>query len=155
VKTGKFSDLGMVPDRPLTAEERDIIQMEVNRVYQTFMKRVSDGRKITVAQVDTIGQGRVWTGKQAVEIGLVDRIGGIDDAIKAAAKKAKIGQYAVKQYPAKEDAISTFLNSSKEKVQIWMAQQQMGEFYNYFDVIKKVSGQSGIMAKLPYSIEIH
>lgn len=89
VKTGKFSDLGMVPDRPLTAEERDIIQMEVNRVYQTFMKRVSDGRKITVAQVDTIGQGRVWTGKQALEIGLVDRIGGVDDAIKSAAKKLK------------------------------------------------------------------
>lgn len=155
VKTGKFSDIGMVPDRPLTAEERDIIQMEVNRVYQTFMKRVSDGRKITVSQVDTIGQGRVWTGKQAVDIGLVDRIGGIDDAIKAAAKKAKIDKYAIKQYPAKEDAFSMLLNSSKEKVQIWMAQQQMGEFYNYFDVIKKVSGQSGIMAKLPYSIEIH
>lgn len=155
VKTGKFSDLGMVPDRPLTAEERDIIQMEVNRVYQTFMKRVSDGRKITVAQVDTIGQGRVWTGKQALEIGLVDRIGGLDDAIKSAAKKAKIAQYAIKQYPAKEDALSMFLNSSKEKVQIWMAQQQMGEFYNYFNVIKNVSSQSGIMAKLPYSIEIH
>jgi protease-4 len=155
VKTGKFSDLGMVPDRPLTAEERDIIQMEVNRVYQTFMKRVSDGRKITVAQVDTIGQGRVWTGKQALEIGLVDRIGGVDDAIKSAAKKAKIAQYAVKQYPAKDDALSMFLNSSKEKVQIWMAQQQMGEFYNYFNVIKNVSSQSGIMAKLPYSIEIH
>ncbi|WP_293928214.1 signal peptide peptidase SppA [Sphingobacterium sp. UBA6320] len=155
VKTGKFSDLGMVPDRPLTAEERDIIQMEVNRVYQTFMKRVSDGRKITVAQVDTIGQGRVWTGKQALEIGLVDRIGGIDDAIKSAAKKAKIAQYAVKQYPAKDDALSMFLNSSKEKVQIWMAQQQMGEFYNYFNVIKNVSSQTGIMAKLPYSIEIH
>ncbi|MNL24402.1 hypothetical protein D3C87_1458330 [compost metagenome] len=86
---------------------------------------------------------------------MVDRIGGLDDAIKSAAKKAKIAQYAIKQYPAKEDALSMFLNSSKEKVQIWMAQQQMGEFYNYFNVIKNVSNQSGIMAKLPYSIEIH
>lgn len=155
VKTGKFSDLGMVPDRPLTAEERDIIQIEVDRVYQTFMKRVSDGRKITIAQVDSIGQGRVWTGQQALKMGLVDRIGGIDDAIQSAAKKAKIDSYSIKQYPAKEDALSMFLSTSKEKVQIWMAEQQMGEFYQYFNVIKNVSGQSGIMAKLPYSIEIH
>ncbi|UIR56638.1 signal peptide peptidase SppA [Sphingobacterium sp. SRCM116780] len=155
VKTGKFSDLGMVPDRPLTAEERDIIQMEVNHVYQTFMKRVSDGRKITIAQVDTIGQGRVWTGKQALEIGLVDRIGGIEDAIKSAAKKAKLDKYAIKQYPAKEDPFTSFLSSSKEKVQVWMAKEQMGEFYNYFNIIKNVSTQSGIQAKLPYTIEIH
>lgn len=89
VKTGKYADL-MSVNRPLTVDERDLIQQGVNKTYNTFTKKVADGRKISQAKVDSIGQGRVWTGAQALQIGLVDRLGGLEDAIKSAAKKAKI-----------------------------------------------------------------
>src|SRR5690606_16891599 len=89
VSTGRFSALMTDPDRPLTAEEQALIQIEVNRVYATFVDRVADGRQLSAAQVDSIGQGRVWSGAQAVEIGLVDRIGNLQDAVAAAATKAR------------------------------------------------------------------
>ena len=155
VKTGKFADLMTTFDRPLTAEERDIIQKEVDKVYSTFTKVVSDGRKLSIADVDSIGQGRVWTGTQGVNNKLVDRLGGVDAAIRAAAQKAKLSKYKVSQYPEKEDPFTAILNNSKEKVQAWIAKEQMGEYYRYFDLMRKATEQSGVQARLPYSVEIH
>lgn len=106
VKTGKFASLMANPTKPLTEEEKSIIQVSVNNTYQTFMKRVADGRKISIAEVDSIGQGRVWTGQQALELGLVDAIGNVDRAIHAAANKAKIKDYEVLEFPKKEDAFT-------------------------------------------------
>lgn len=155
VKTGKFADLMTTFDRPLTAEERDIIQREVDKVYATFTKVVSEGRKMPVANVDSIGQGRVWTGTQGVSNKLVDRLGNLDAAIQAAAKKANLNKYKVAQYPAKEDPFTSILNNSKEKVQAWVAKEQMGEYYRYFEVIRQATAQSGVQARLPYAVEIH
>lgn len=155
VKTGKFADLMTSFDRPLTAEERDIIQREVDKVYGTFTKVVADGRKLSIADVDSIGQGRVWTGAQGVNNKLVDRLGNLDIAIQAAAKKANLSKYKVSQYPEKEDPFTSILNNSKEKVQVWVAKEQMGEYYRYFDVMRKATAQSGVQARLPYSVEIH
>jgi protease-4 len=155
VKTGKFADLMTSFDRPLTAEERDIIQREVDKVYGTFTKVVADGRKLSIADVDSIGQGRVWTGAQGVNNKLVDRLGNLDAAIQAAAKKANLSKYKVSQYPEKEDPFTSILNNSKEKVQVWVAKEQMGEYYRYFDVMKKATAQTGVQARLPYSVEIH
>ncbi|WP_343558506.1 signal peptide peptidase SppA [Sphingobacterium sp.] len=155
VKTGRFADLMTTFDRPLTAEERDIIQREVDKVYATFTKVVSEGRKMPVANVDSIGQGRVWTGIQGVSNKLVDRLGNLDAAIQAAAKKANLTKYKVTQYPAKEDPFTSILNNSKEKVQAWVAKEQMGEYYRYFDVMRQATAQSGVQARLPYAVEIH
>lgn len=155
VKTGKFADLMTSFDRPLTAEERDIIQREVDKVYGTFTKVVADGRKLSIADVDSIGQGRVWTGAQGVNNKLVDRLGNLDIAIQAAAKKANLSKYKVSQYPEKEDPFTSILNNSKEKVQVWVAKEQMGEYYRYFDVMRKATAQTGVQARLPYSVEIH
>lgn len=155
VKTGKFADLMTTFDRPLTAEERDIIQREVDKVYATFTKVVSEGRKMPLANVDSIGQGRVWTGTQGLGNKLVDRLGNLDVAIQAAAKKANLSKYKVSQYPAKEDPFTSILNNSKEKVQVWVAKEQMGEYYRYFDVMRKATAQSGVQARLPYTVEIH
>ncbi|WP_343321756.1 signal peptide peptidase SppA [Sphingobacterium multivorum] len=155
VKTGKFADLMTSFDRPLTAEERDIIQREVDKVYGTFTKVVADGRKLSIADVDSIGQGRVWTGAQGVNNKLVDRLGNLDAAIQAAAKKAKLSNYKVSQYPEKEDPFTSILNNSKEKVQVWVAKEQMGEYYRYFDVVRKATAQMGVQARMPYSVEIH
>lgn len=155
VKTGKFADLMTSFDRPLTAEERDIIQREVDKVYGTFTKVVADGRKLSIADVDSIGQGRVWTGAQGVNNKLVDRLGNLDAAIQAAAEKANLSKYKVSQYPEKEDPFTSILNNSKEKVQVWIAKEQMGEYYRYFDVVRKATAQTGVQARMPYSVEIH
>ncbi|MDF2479420.1 MAG: protease [Sphingobacterium sp.] len=155
VKTGKFADLNTTFDRPLTAEERDIIQREVDKVYTTFTKVVAEGRKISLPNVDSIGQGRVWTGAQGLGNKLVDRLGNLDAAIQAAAKKANLNKYKVTQYPEKEDPFTSILNNSKEKVQAWVAKEQMGEYYRYFDVMRRTTTQSGIQARLPYTVEIH
>ncbi|GAA4136133.1 signal peptide peptidase SppA [Sphingobacterium kyonggiense] len=155
VKTAKFADMDVDMDRPLTEEEKTIIQGGVNKIYQVFMKRVADGRKLDVAYVDSIGQGRVWTGKQAVDLKLVDRVANLDEAIKAAAKKAKLDNYRVSEYPRMKDPFSSILSTSKEKIKIWMLEDELGDYVKYYSELKKVSKQSGIQARIPYLVEIY
>ena len=155
VKTAKFADMDVDMDRPLTEEEKTIIQGGVNKIYQVFMKRVADGRKLDVAYVDSIGQGRVWTGKQAVDLKLVDRIATLDEAVKAAAKKAKLDNYRVSEYPRMKDPFSSILSTSKEKIKMWMLEDELGDYVKYYSELKKVSKQSGIQARIPYLVEIY
>ncbi|WP_164112951.1 MULTISPECIES: signal peptide peptidase SppA [Sphingobacterium] len=155
VNTGKFSSLMSNPDKPLSAEERSIIQMEVNRTYATFMERVANGRKMAFAEVDSIGQGRVWTGKQALELGLVDAIGNLQRAIGAAAAKAKLEDYQIIELPEKEDPFASILSSSKDKVKMWLFGEELGEYQKYLLDVSKVLKNTGIQARLPYSIEIY
>ncbi|MDB5152171.1 MAG: sppA, partial [Mucilaginibacter sp.] len=110
VKTGKYADLGNI-SRPLSPEEKAILQNTVNRGYDEFTKAVAEGRHKTQAYVNSIGQGRVWTGTQAVKIGLVDRLGNINDAIKSAAKKANIKNYKLVAYPEQKSFFNKFGSS--------------------------------------------
>ncbi|QBQ42179.1 signal peptide peptidase SppA [Sphingobacterium psychroaquaticum] len=154
VKTGKFADLMTSVDRPLTAEEYTIVQAEVNRVYHTFTSKVSTGRKMTVAAVDSIGQGRVWTGQQAVANGLVDGIGGLQRAINSAAAKAKLKTYRTVEYPAVKDPFASILSTSKEKIKMWVIGEELGEYRAYIEQLRTVTKRSGIQARVPYSLEI-
>lgn len=155
VNTGKFSSLMGNPDKPLTEEERSIVQMEVNRTYATFMERVANGRKIKVEEVDSIGQGRVWTGKQALELGLVDGIGNLQRAISAAAAKASLKDYQIVELPEKEDPFASILSSSKDKVRMWLFGEELGDYQKYLLDVTKVLKHTGIQARLPYQIEIY
>src|SRR5690606_7276141 len=128
VKTGKFADLMTSVDRPLTEEEKVIIQAEVNRIYNTFTGKVAKGRGMDVSAVDSIGQGRVWTGSQALENGLVDGIGNLDRAIQAAAAKAKLKDYSVWYYPTLKDPFATLFTTSKERIKMWMLDDELGEY---------------------------
>ncbi|WP_166335017.1 signal peptide peptidase SppA [Sphingobacterium chungjuense] len=152
VKTGPYADVSV--DRPLTAEERTIVQGGVNRIYQQFMQRVADGRGLTIAQVDSIGQGRVWTGSQAIELGLVDRLGTLDDAVKSAAKMAKLDSYKISEYPRTKDPFESIFSSSKEKVKMWFLEDELGEHVRYVKDLKRVMQNTGIQARIPYEIEI-
>ncbi|MGK9120559.1 signal peptide peptidase SppA [Olivibacter jilunii] len=154
VKTGKYADL-MSVNRPLTADERDLIQQEVNKTYDTFTKKVANGRKISQSQVDSIGQGRVWTGAQAAKIGLVDRLASFNEAIIAAARKAKLKDYKLVSYPAMKDPLEAFLGSSSDKLKTWIMKKEMNEGYLLYEQAKQVMQQSGIQARLPYMINIH
>jgi protease-4 len=98
VKTNKMSDAISI-NRPFRPEERDLMQNYVNRGYELFVKRCADGRKMSIEQIKAIAEGRVWTGKDALGIGLVDKLGTINDAIAIAVKKAKLTSYELKEFP--------------------------------------------------------
>lgn len=154
VKTSQYADI-MSLNRPLTAGERFIIQKSVNNVYDTFIGKVADGRKKTKAQVDSIGGGHVWIGTDAVKIGLADRLGNFKDAIKSAAKKAKITDYKVVEYPEKIDPLKSFLNNAKENVSIYFAKQELGENYTLYKNIQKTLTESaGVQARMNYEVKI-
>lgn len=155
VKTGRYADYLTNVDRPLTADERSIIQMEVNRIYDTFLQRVADGRGLSKEQVDSIGQGRVWSGQQALANGLVDRLGSIEDAIDAAASKAGLEDYRLVSYPAIKSPFESLLGSSTDRIGAWFAKRELGDQFRYYEGVKKTLQMRGIQARLPYTIEIY
>ncbi|MDR0681247.1 MAG: signal peptide peptidase SppA [Dysgonamonadaceae bacterium] len=119
--------IGLLPARPLNNEEGALVQAYVERFYDVFLTHVSEGRGKTKEEIDAIGQGRVWTGNQALKLGLVDELGGIDDAIKAAAGLAEIVDYSIGEYPAQKDFFMSLLEESAESVSAKMAQTFMGK----------------------------
>lgn len=153
VKTGKFSDLGSIT-RPLTSSETLIIQREVNRIYGSFVKKVSDGRKKSPAYVDSIGQGRVWSGTQALQNGLVDRLGDIDNAIHSAAKMAKLDEYKVVSYPAQKEPLESLFGDTADQLKDYFTKLQLGDQYTYYSQLKSALSFTGIQARLPYTITI-
>jgi protease-4 len=122
-----FLGIGLLPARPLNAEESAMLQAHIERFYDVFLTRVSEGRGKTKAEIDAIGQGRVWTGNQALKLGLVDELGGIDVAIKAAAQLAEIEDYAINEYPAQKDFFMSLLEESSESVSERMTIGLMGK----------------------------
>ena len=153
VKTGQYADI-MSVTRPLTAGERFIIQTDVNHVYDNFITRVADGRKKTKAQIDSIGGGHVWIGTDAVKIGLADRLGSFHDAIKSAAKKAKLKDYKIVEYPEKIDPLKSFFSNAKENVSIYYTKKELGENYFIYKQMQKAIVNSGIQARMDYEIRI-
>ena len=153
VKTGQFADLGSV-SRPLTDAERMIIQKEVNNIYADFTQKVATGRKKSQAYIDSIGQGRVWTGTEALKIGLVDRLGNINDAIASAAKKAKLKDYKIVEYPSQIDPFQELFNDTGDKVRTYFTQRELGDNYTYYQQVKAALNLTGIQARMPYTISI-
>jgi protease-4 len=155
VKTGKYADLGDV-SRPLTREEKAILQSEVNRGYDDFTKAVAAGRHRTQAYINSIGQGRVWTGAQAVKIGLVDRLGNINDAIKSAAKEAKIKNYKLIAYPEQKSIFTKFGQGFSAEIKTNFVKSELGDNFKYYEQIKSVTQiMRTPQARLPYDIVIN
>ncbi|KQM78623.1 signal peptide peptidase SppA [Pedobacter sp. Leaf216] len=153
VKTGKYADI-MATNRPMTAGERFIIQNELNRIYSGFVSRVADGRKKSKAYIDSIGGGHVWIGTDAVQIGLADRIGSFNDAVKAAAKKAKLTKYKVVEYPDVIDPWKSLMDEGTDKVKTYYTKQELGDNYMLYQQMKKVIASSGIQARMPFEAVI-
>ncbi|MEX8546177.1 MAG: signal peptide peptidase SppA [Mucilaginibacter sp.] len=153
VKTGKFADLGDVT-RPLNPAERAILQDQVNRGYLDFTSAVATGRKKSQKYIDSIGQGRVWTGAQALKIGLVDRLGSIDDAIHSAAVKAKLKDYQLVAYPEQKSLFENFGSGITAEAKTYMVKQELGESYKYYEQLKTILKFSGTQMRLPYTLDI-
>ena len=155
VKTGKYADLGDI-SRPLSAEERAILQNQVNRGYDEFTKAVADGRHKTQAYINSIGQGRVWTGTQAIKLGLVDRLGNINDAVKCAAKMAKLKTYTLYSYPAQKSIFGKLSSNMSEQMKTHYMKSELGENYIYYQQIKNLTQMMRTpQMRIPYDITIH
>jgi len=144
--TGSYADLGSMT-RPMTDSERSIMQSFVEQTYATFTGRVSAGRSMSVAQVDSIGQGRVWSGIDARRLGLVDALGGINEAILAAAKKAGLKNYRVADYPKQKDPIKALLDDISGESAVKALEKRFETGAQYLQTIESVKKMRGIQAR--------
>lgn len=154
VKTNDHADI-MTVFRPLTAEEKDIIQIGVEKIYDDFITKVAKGRGMTKEQVDSIGQGRVWVGADALKIGLVDEIGGLNKAISIAKKLAKLDNYELEAYPKRKDPFEQFIEEFSGNLETRMIKNNLGENYKYYQKMQSITKQSGVMARMPFDMDIH
>jgi protease IV len=154
VKTNKHSDM-MSVFKPLTGEERGIIQLGVEKIYDDFITKVAEGRNMTKEQVDEIGQGRVWMGLDALKIGLVDEIGGLNKAIEIAKESAKMDSYTVVDYPKRKDPIEELVKELTDNIEAKVLVKALGKEYKYYQKVQEISSQTGIMARMPFEFDIH
>lgn len=163
VKTNKYSDFGGgdfmgLSARPFTADEAALMQAEIERGYDLFISRVAAGRGISKDSVDVIGQGRVWTGEQAIKIGLVDQLGNLQDAIAEAAKLAELEKYSTDSYPAPANFMEQFLNKKKESYFDAHMRAALGDFYPMLGTMQWMMQNRRIdqciYARVPYYMNI-
>lgn len=154
VKTNALSDFGGSLGRPFSPAECALMQAHVNKGYELFTGRVAMGRKMKIDAVKAIAEGRVWTGAQALEIGLVDKLGNLDDAVKAAAKLAETDKYRVTTYPEPENFLSTLLKDKKAGYLDSELREALGEYYTTFSLLKTISKQNPIQARIPFDPNI-
>ena len=156
ISTSPYADAPSVT-RPMTEGEKRIIQNEVDHIYQEFLGRVAEGRKMKLADVDSIAQGRVWTGARAIGIGLVDSMGGLEDAIKFAAKSAGLKEYKLKKYPEPESVIEYFINQYSREFSSSKLEAEMGpDNYKLMQRIRQIKSETGeVKARLPFEFSIH
>lgn len=154
VKTNEFADFGSI-NRPFNEKETELMQNYINKGYDLFLTRCADGRKMPKDSLALYAEGRVWTGNQAKEIGLVDELGGIDKAIEIAADLANLGKsYVIFEYPKMKSPFEEFFNKQKDELAAKTLKEYLGESYTLFSLIKDVKDQDYIQARIPYDINI-
>ncbi|MEM6864126.1 MAG: signal peptide peptidase SppA [Bacteroidota bacterium] len=143
---------------PMTESFRAVIKEGIEETYNTFLERVASGRNMTPDEVDAIAQGRVWSGLEAQKIGLVDELGGLDDAVEGAAQLAGIEYYGIRKYPKYKSGFEKFMediSGAKSKMAAAVIEEELGaDAYNVFKEFKKVSQKQEIQAKMPFSLII-
>ena len=153
VKTNRHSE-GISLVRPMSPEQRDLLQMSVNRTYELFVKRCADGRGMTPDAVKAIAEGRVWTGANALEIGLVDTLGGLSDAVALAAEAARLAEYGVEEFPAKEDFMTRLMKEMSVGMEARVLRSALGTQYRHLQTLETLPQQSGVMALMPFEVEV-
>ena len=153
VNTNKHSDVGTIL-RAASADEYNYIQKSVEDIYDVFITKVAEGRNISKNNVDSIGQGRVWSGTDALKIKLVDEIGGINDAIAYAAKLAKLSNYKLIDLPKQKDPLEELFNTGADEIETRTMKANLGEQYIFIKQLKTVLLKKGIQARVPYEMII-
>jgi protease-4 len=152
VKTNHFGDLGDL-SRPMRDDEKALIQAYVELGYDTFLSRCAEGRGATKEAIDQIGQGRVWTGEQALERGLVDELGGLDKAIEIAAGLSGVTNYYVEHISGSKDFLTDLLEKQLDGLRISIVKNMLGEEFEHVMKLHQIRSNTGILARLPYDIE--
>lgn len=158
VKTGKFAD-SLTISRPKTREELEIIQRSVDRIYDQFLTKVADSRKLEKSKVAELAQGRVWSGTQAKSLGLVDRIGGLEDAIRAAAERAKLGNdWQIEEYPKprsfEERLIETLSGASATEPAIDPVTSEIKKVQAQLESLKAMNDPRHVYLRMPFDFSI-
>lgn len=154
VNTNRFSDIGSAT-KTMDKEERAFIQNNIEEIYTTFIQHVADGRGMTTEQVDSIGQGRVWSGANALEIGLVDKLGGLEDAIAIAVEKAELDHYRVVSLPKQKDTFEKIMEELGGNIGINLLYNDKDEFSRIYKYYRSLSNMKGVQARIPFDMEIN
>jgi protease-4 len=154
VNTGHFSGLGSM-SRPLRADEKQLMQAEIERIYDGFITKVAEGRRMTKAMVDSLGQGRVWNGAQALQIGLVDKEGNLNDAVEMAARMSKLNSYRVVELPKQKELLEQIMEDFSTSARAYIAKGELGPQYRYYKTIQEVVNSQGILARMPFNLELY
>ncbi len=143
---------------PMGNEFRKVVTESVEDVYDIFLERVASGRGLTIAEVDSLAQGRVWSGADAKENGLIDELGGLEDAIVEAAKLAELKEYSLKKYPRYKSSFERFMEdmegASLQVKQNWVREELGPELFSLYNEVKGLMNQKGVQARLPHSLTI-
>lgn len=155
VKTNEFGDFGNIT-RPFNEQEKQLMQNMIERGYDLFLTRCAEGRNMPKDSLALYAEGRVWTGNQAKEIGLVDELGGIEKAVEIAAEMANLGKsYVVFEYPKMRTMIEELLNRSTEDLAARTVKEYLGESFELFMLLHDIRNQDYIQARIPYELNIH
>jgi protease-4 len=154
VNTNKYADFPSV-FRPMTSYEKDVMQKSIEKIYSDFVSKVAEGRKMSFSSIDSIGQGRVWTGESAKKLGLIDEFGGLEDAIKGAAQLAGVEKYSLREYPVPEDPYTRIISSLTGDIRMRIMKNELGDNFRFYNDLKELSEMNGMQARLPYFIDIH
>lgn len=152
VKTNDLSDFGSI-DRPMSSLEKTLMQKNVERGYELFVKRCADGRQMSIKDMKAIAEGRVWSGSDAQKIGLVDVLGGLDIAIDFAAQKANIEEYQIVEYPEKKDFLTLFVEELSSSGMSFFS-KDCGVEMHYMNLLKNLKKMDRVQALLPYDVVI-
>lgn len=157
VKTNKYALFG-TRSRPFTADELSHLESYIDRGYKLFRQRVADGRRLKVDQVEQVAQGRVWLGQDALRVGLVDQLGGVEVALRKAAQLAKLTQWHSTAYPVLPDYLSQLLDlpgAARGNYLDEQVRQSLGAYYEPFALIRDLQAQNPLQARLPFEPNIH
>ena len=154
VNTGHYSDLFTV-SRPLTADEKDILQKETEQVYGIFTTKASEGRRMPLPDLLKVASGRVWSGEEARQRGLVDKLGTLDDAIQMAASMAHLIKYKVVYYPEVKSYFQEIISKLTDEEESSMLRNRLGDLYPYVKSVKDIARYQGIQTRLPYDISMN
>ena len=154
VKTNRHADFGTL-SRPFNPEETALMQKYIENGYQLFLKRVSEGRGLSLKQTAQLAEGRVWTGAQALKNGLADRTGSLQTALERAAQKAGIGEYSVVSYPKPQKWYETLLQDQQTDYIQSSLKSALGDYYQHIQFINKVNAMDPIQARMPYEPNIN
>lgn len=153
-RTNSYSDFGSFY-RPLSEAEKEALQTEIEFIYSTFVSHVAEGRKMKYEAVDSIGQGRIWSGLSAIKLGLIDELGGLEKAVQLAARQANLSEYRVVNLPELEDPFTQLMKILSENTTAKVLEKTLGDSWPFIRDLNQILSMQGVLARMPFSIMVY